>query len=156
MHTLTPGRDGEKRRARERYIHALVQLLRGFSCAAGLGWAATPLDHLSNVAFDIAHIRRKIKTLPGKLPDQFKWPFFMARTRRTRSLPSLSLSFALCLSVWARVCVDSFQVWTAACFMRTLKCGRSSELVHGPKNDAVCWQDNARSARLESVPMVAN
>lgn len=31
-----------------------------------------------------------------------------------------------------------------------MKCGRCSELVHGPKNDAVCCQDDARSARVES------
>lgn len=148
MHTHQ--REGESRkRKNERYTCSC-------SASAGLGlgcWAATPLDHLSNVAFDIAHIRRKIKTLPGKLPDQFKWPFFMARTRCTRSLPCLSLSHSVCV----RVCVfaDRFKIWTALCFM-CMKCGRCSELVHGPKNDAVRCQDNARSALVESVPMVGN
>lgn len=106
MHTHQ--REGESRKRRnERYTCSC-------SASAGLGlgcWAATPLDHLSNVAFDIAHIRRKIKTLPGKLPDQFKWPFFMARTRCTRSLPSLPLSLSLCLILSVCVCVYSQTVF---------------------------------------------
>lgn len=61
----------------------------------GFGWD-TPLDHLSNVAFDIAHIRRKIKTLPlpGKLSDQFNWPFFIWNTHKMHMCP-----LSLCLSV---------------------------------------------------------
>lgn len=102
-HTHQRGRQEQSiRKKRERVIYTC-----SCSASAGLGlgcWAATPLDHLSNVAFDIAHIRRKIKTLPGKLPDQFKWPFFMARTRCTRSLPSPTLPLSVCLSVCECMC----------------------------------------------------
>jgi len=47
-----------------------------------------PSGHLSNLAFDIAHILRKIKTLSGTLPNQFKRPIFSPVLRVLFVLPS--------------------------------------------------------------------
>lgn len=45
-----------------------------------------PSGHLSNLAFDIAHILRKIKTLSGTLPNQFKSSIFSAQFSSARLL----------------------------------------------------------------------
>jgi len=67
-----------------------------------------PSGHLSNLAFDIAHILRKIKTLSGTLPNQFKRPIFSPVLRVLFVHPSrecmsrASLRHSSCMNCTAR------------------------------------------------------
>lgn len=158
-HTHTSERERESRRASgkewRRDTHALVQLLRGLGWAAGLPrpWTIYQMLLLT-LRTSGGKLRHCLASFPTNSSGHFLWHAQDAHVHFPLS-PSHSLS--LSHSVCVRVCVfaDRFQIWTALCFM-CMKCGRCSELVHGPKNDAVRCQDNARSALVESVPMVGN